>query len=61
MFDLIGASSGTGKKGEAQFSAYSASKSAIRALTQVAALEFGTHGITVNAYAPGVIDTEMCK
>ncbi|KAF7328686.1 Acetoin reductase family [Mycena sanguinolenta] len=37
--------------------AYSASKFAVRGLTQAAALEFGPHGITVNAYAPGAIDT----
>ncbi|KZV61630.1 NAD(P)-binding protein [Peniophora sp. CONT] len=56
---IIGACSGTGKKGEALFSAYSASKAAIRALTQCAALEFGAHGITVNAYAPGPVKTPM--
>jgi len=39
--------------------AYTASKFAVRGLTQAAALEFGAHGITVNAYAPGAIDTEM--
>jgi len=33
--------------------AYAASKFAIRGLTQVAAADFGAHGITVNAYAPG--------
>ncbi|VDB88579.1 unnamed protein product [Peniophora sp. CBMAI 1063] len=56
---IIGACSGTGKKGEALFSAYSASKAAIRALTQCAALEFGPHGITVNAYSPGPVKTPM--
>ncbi|KAJ7607176.1 hypothetical protein FB45DRAFT_764498, partial [Roridomyces roridus] len=38
---------------------YTASKFAVRWLTQSAALEFGQHGITVNAYAPGVIETPM--
>jgi len=56
---IIGACSGTGKQGQASLSAYSASKFAIRGLTQSAALEFGCHGITVNAYAPGPVKTPM--
>ncbi|KAJ7850632.1 acetoin reductase family protein [Mycena olivaceomarginata] len=40
-------------------SAYSASKFAVRGLTQAAALELGAHQITVNAVAPGAIDTPM--
>ncbi|KAI0273052.1 hypothetical protein BGY98DRAFT_1099595 [Russula aff. rugulosa BPL654] len=56
---IIGACSGTGKQGQASLSAYSASKFGIRALTQCAALEFGAHGITVNAYAPGPVKTPM--
>ncbi|KAF8824247.1 hypothetical protein HHX47_DHR8000371 [Lentinula edodes] len=39
--------------------AYAASKFAVRGLTQVAALELGHHGITVNAYAPGAIETPL--
>ncbi|KAJ7665774.1 hypothetical protein B0H17DRAFT_951219 [Mycena rosella] len=61
---IIGASSIYGKQGtnsvRSQFCIY-ASKFAIRGLTQAAALEFGPHGITVNAYAPGAIDTDMCE
>jgi len=56
---IIGASSVAGKQGGAFISAYSASKFAIRGLTQSAACELGKHGITVNAYAPGAIDTPM--
>jgi len=52
---IIGASSIVGKKGGASISAYSSSKFAVRGLTQCAALELGEQGITVNAYAPGVI------
>ncbi|KAK0207587.1 NAD-binding protein [Armillaria fumosa] len=33
-----------------------ATKSAIRGLTQGAALDFGKYGITVNAYAPGAVE-----
>ncbi|KAE9401209.1 NAD-binding protein, partial [Gymnopus androsaceus JB14] len=51
---IIGASSLAGKQGGPFFSAYSASKFAVRGLTQSAALELGEHGITVNAYAPGM-------
>jgi meso-butanediol dehydrogenase/(S,S)-butanediol dehydrogenase/diacetyl reductase len=39
--------------------AYSVSKWAVRGLTQVAAMELAQHGITVNAYCPGIVRTEM--
>ncbi|KAJ3981859.1 hypothetical protein F5890DRAFT_1613260, partial [Lentinula detonsa] len=51
---IIGASSIAGKQGMTHTSAYTASKFAVHGLTQVAALEFGQYGITVNAYAPGM-------
>lgn len=38
---------------------YAASKGAINALTLSLASEFGSQGITVNAVAPGVVDTDM--
>jgi len=56
---LIGACSHAGKHGVPILGAYSASKFAIRSLTQTAAREFGSTGITVNAYAPSFIDTPM--
>ncbi|KAK0442194.1 NAD-binding protein [Armillaria borealis] len=56
---IIGATSLAGKQGFASLSAYSASKWTVRGLTQSAAHEFGKYGITVNAYAPGIIDTDM--
>jgi meso-butanediol dehydrogenase/(S,S)-butanediol dehydrogenase/diacetyl reductase len=37
------------------------SKYAVRGLTHTAAQEWAGHGITVNAYAPGIIDTDMCR
>ncbi|KAH7339295.1 hypothetical protein B0J17DRAFT_612763 [Rhizoctonia solani] len=41
------------------FGAYCMAKYAVRGLTHTAAQEWATHGITVNAYAPGMIDTDM--
>jgi len=38
---------------------YSASKAGLSALVRVAAREFGSHGIRVNAVAPGPTDTPM--
>ncbi len=40
---------------------YSASKAGLMALTKVAARELAQHQITVNAVAPGFIDTEMSR
>ncbi|KAF9444903.1 NAD(P)-binding protein [Macrolepiota fuliginosa MF-IS2] len=56
---LIGASSLAGKQGSGYSSIYCASKFAVRGLTQSAAQELAKHGITVNAYAPGIIDTTI--
>ncbi|KAK0207578.1 hypothetical protein IW262DRAFT_1419483 [Armillaria fumosa] len=56
---IIGSSSSAGKQGVRMMSLYSSTKSAIRGLTQGAALDLGKFGITVNAYAPGAVDTEM--
>jgi NAD(P)-dependent dehydrogenase (short-subunit alcohol dehydrogenase family) len=39
--------------------AYAATKFAVVGLTQAAALELGSHGITVNAVGPGTAETEM--
>ena len=38
---------------------YSATKFAVRGLTQAAAKEFASDGITVNAYCPGIVGTDM--
>ncbi|EGN97513.1 hypothetical protein SERLA73DRAFT_124200 [Serpula lacrymans var. lacrymans S7.3] len=58
---IIGASSAAGKRAIKGCGAYNASKSAVRALTQTAASEFAKYNITVNAYAPGIIDTAMIE
>ena len=56
---IISASSIAGHDGFAMLGAYSASKFAVRALTQAAAKEYASDGITVNAYAPGIVGTDM--
>ncbi|CAE6530069.1 unnamed protein product [Rhizoctonia solani] len=56
---IIGASSRAGIIGEGNNAAYCASKFAVRAISQTAALEWGQHDITVNTYAPGIAHTEM--
>ncbi|KAK4105567.1 NAD(P)-binding protein, partial [Parathielavia hyrcaniae] len=40
---------------------YSASKWAVRGLCQAYAMELARHRITANAYAPGIVDTEMWR
>jgi meso-butanediol dehydrogenase / (S,S)-butanediol dehydrogenase / diacetyl reductase len=56
---IINASSVAGHNGFAMLSVYSATKFAIRGLTQAAALEYASDGITVNAYCPGIVGTDM--
>lgn len=48
-----------GKEGNAGMLAYSASKAAVIGMTKVQGKEYATTGITVNALAPAVIQTEM--
>lgn len=40
---------------------YSATKSAVQALTRALAVEWASHGILVNAISPGVIDTPLTQ
>lgn len=56
---IISAASIASIKGFPILGAYSASKFAVRGLTQVAAQELAPKGITVNAYAPGIVGTGM--
>ena len=54
-------SSTAGQRGEAYHSDYAASKGAIISLVKGLCSEVGCRGITVNAVAPGWIDTEMSR
>ncbi|ETS87301.1 hypothetical protein PFICI_01129 [Pestalotiopsis fici W106-1] len=56
---IIGAASIVAFKPFALLSHYSASKWAVRGLTQAYASELSEHHITVNAYAPGIVGTAM--
>ena len=56
---IINAASSASHRSNAVLGTYGASKFCVRALTQVMAQEFAPHGITVNAYCPGIVDTGM--
>ncbi|ROW15160.1 hypothetical protein VPNG_03090 [Cytospora leucostoma] len=56
---IIGAASIAALRPLPLLSHYSASKWAVRGLTQAYAMELAEHNITVNAYAPGIVGTGM--
>ena len=58
---IINAASGQSRQARAYTPQYAASKAGVVAMTQSLALELAPYGITVNAYCPGVIYTEMWK
>jgi NAD(P)-dependent dehydrogenase (short-subunit alcohol dehydrogenase family) len=58
---IIVLSSMQGRHGTKDASAYSASKWGILGLMKSAALELGSHGVTVNAIIPGLVDTALTR
>lgn len=54
----LSSSSALGNRGQAN---YSAAKAGLQGFTRTLAIELGQFGITVNAVAPGFIDTEMTR
>ena len=58
---IIVTSSTQGQHGTKNGSAYAASKWGIIGLMKSAAMELGSHGITVNALIPGLIDTTLTR
>jgi 2-hydroxycyclohexanecarboxyl-CoA dehydrogenase len=58
---IVNISSSSTLGGQEYMSAYVAAKSGVNGLTKSLALEYGPHGITVNAVPPGFVDTPMLR
>lgn len=58
---IINVSSVTAWRGSKGQGNYAAAKAAVNALTRVLATELGARGVTVNAVAPGLIETDMTR
>jgi NAD(P)-dependent dehydrogenase (short-subunit alcohol dehydrogenase family) len=58
---IVNASSVGGIRAIPNLVAYVASKHAVAGMTKQTAVEYGQHGVSINAIAPGAIMTEMVK
>lgn len=56
---IVNVSSGAARGTTASWSAYSAAKAGVEALTTVLSKEVGDSGVHVNAVRPGIVDTDM--
>ena len=56
---IISTASIAGRSGDGAWAPYCASKAAVISLTQAGAKALAEHGITVNAFAPGVVETDL--
>ena len=56
---LIGIASLASYVGLLEVAAYTASKAGVAGLTRALAVEWARHGVTVNAIAPGVFETDL--
>ncbi|AZT97140.1 MAG: (S)-acetoin forming diacetyl reductase [Brevibacterium aurantiacum] len=58
---IISAASQAGHKGNKGIPLYSATKFAVRGMSQTAARDLAQYGITVNTYAPGIVRTPLME
>jgi 3-oxoacyl-[acyl-carrier protein] reductase len=58
---IVNVGSISGQRGSFGRTAYGVTKAGVHQLTRIMAVELGPHGVTVNAIAPGPIDTGITK
>ncbi|MDH2357278.1 glucose 1-dehydrogenase [Bradyrhizobium sp. SSUT112] len=56
---IVNTASVASRSGDAEWVSYCASKAAVVSMTQAGAKALATHGINVNAFAPGLVQTDL--